>query len=66
MKFANFWPAAADRSSKEHIYETVFGFDGESDRSAITEHIKNIRAKLSKYGIDAIETIWGIGYKWNL
>lgn len=52
--------------SKEHIYETVFGLDGVSDSSAITEHIKNIRAKLSKYGIDAIETIWGIGYKWKL
>ncbi|MNW64764.1 Transcriptional regulatory protein SrrA [compost metagenome] len=52
--------------SKEHIYEAVFGFDGVSDSSAITEHIKNIRAKLGKYSIDAIETIWGIGYKWKL
>jgi DNA-binding response OmpR family regulator len=52
--------------SKEHIYEAVFGYDGESDSSAITEHIKNIRAKLSKYGMDVIETIWGIGYKWKL
>ncbi|MEC0123285.1 response regulator transcription factor [Paenibacillus pabuli] len=52
--------------SKEHIYEGVFGYDGASDSSAITEHVKNIRAKLSKCGIDAIETIWGIGYKWKL
>jgi two-component system, OmpR family, lantibiotic biosynthesis response regulator NisR/SpaR len=51
--------------SKEHIYEAVFGFDGESDSSAITEHIKNIRAKLNKAGIEAIETVWGIGYKWK-
>ena len=34
--------------SKERIYEHVFGYDGESDSSAITEHIKNIRAKLQK------------------
>ncbi|WP_342563604.1 response regulator transcription factor [Paenibacillus sp. FSL R7-0345] len=52
--------------SKELIYEAVFGFDGESDSSAITEHIKNIRAKLNKADIEAIETVWGIGYKWKL
>lgn len=50
--------------SKEKIYETVFGFDGESDSSAIVEHIKNIRAKLAKVGCSPIETVWGIGYKW--
>lgn len=52
--------------SKENIYEEVFGYDGESDSSAITEHVKNIRAKLGRYGLEAIETIWGIGYKWKL
>lgn len=52
--------------SKEHIYEAVFGYDGAGDSSAITEHIKNIRAKLGKFGLDAIGTIWGIGYKWKL
>jgi len=52
--------------SKEQIYEAIFGFDGESDSSAITEHIKNIRNKLSKYDLKVIETVWGIGYKWNV
>ncbi|WP_340026456.1 response regulator transcription factor [Paenibacillus sp. FSL K6-1096] len=52
--------------SKDHIYEGVFGMDGDSDSSAITEHIKNIRAKLARHGLEAIETIWGIGYKWKL
>lgn len=51
--------------SKEKIYENVFGFDGESDLSAIIEHIKNIRSKLKKLGINPIETVWGIGYKWK-
>lgn len=31
--------------SREQIYELVFGFDGIGDASAISEHIKNIRAK---------------------
>ncbi|WP_312505254.1 response regulator transcription factor [Lysinibacillus sp.] len=51
--------------SKEQIYETIFGFDGKSDSTAITEHIKNIRSKLHTFDIDVINTVWGIGYKWS-
>lgn len=51
--------------SKDQIYELIFGFDGIGDASAISEHIKNIRAKFQKYGKNPIETVWGIGYKWN-
>ena len=50
--------------SKERIYEGVFGFNGESDSLAVVEHIKNIRAKLTKQNASPIETVWGIGYKW--
>ncbi len=45
--------------SKEQIYEEVYGYDGESDSSAITEHIKNIRAKLKVFNKSPIETVWG-------
>ena len=51
--------------SKEQIYEAVFGFDGAADDSAITEHVKNIRAKLRAFGLQPIETVWGIGYRWK-
>ena len=51
--------------SKERIYESVFGIDGESDSSAVVEHIKNIRAKFNKFQVSPIETVWGIGYKWD-
>ena len=51
--------------SREQIYELVFGFDRIGDASAISEHVKNIRAKFQKYGKNPIETVWGIGYKWN-
>ncbi|WP_160687076.1 response regulator transcription factor [Clostridium sp. C2-6-12] len=51
--------------SKEQIYEKVFGFDGNSDLTAIVEHIKNIRNKLKKLELNPIETVWGIGYKWK-
>jgi len=52
--------------SLEQIIEKVFGFDSESDCSAIREHIKNIRGKLKQCHKQPIETVWGIGYKWNL
>lgn len=51
--------------SKERILEHVFGFDGESSSSAITEHIKNIRAKFQPFGINPVDTVWGIGYRWK-
>ena len=50
---------------KERIYEKIWGYDAEGDSSVIAEHIRRIRAKLSKYGEDSrIETVWGMGYKW--
>ena len=51
--------------SKDRIYERVFGYDKESDNSVITEHIKNIRAKCQRAGLEPIETVWGIGYRWK-
>lgn len=51
--------------TKEQLYEAVFGFDGTGDQSAVTEHIKNIRAKLRAVGQEPIETVWGVGYRWK-
>lgn len=50
--------------TREQIYESVFGFDGESDSSVISAHIKNIRGKLASCNTAPIETVWGVGYKW--
>ena len=51
--------------SKDQIYESVFGFDGEREVSTIVEHVKNIRAKLNQMNVNPIETVWGIGYRWK-
>ena len=55
--------------SRERIYEAVWGFDSEGDDSVIKEHVRKIRVKLQaaagKDYEDYIETIWGIGYRWN-
>ena len=51
--------------SKEQLYVAAFGYDGTADESAVTEHVKNIRAKLREAGAAPIETVWGIGYRWR-
>jgi DNA-binding response OmpR family regulator len=52
--------------SREQIYEAVFGFDGESNDNTIATHIMNIRSKLDVAGVSPIQTVWGIGYKWEM
>lgn len=53
--------------TKEQLYEKLWGFDAEGNSSSVTEHIKNIRSKLSEYDKDMeyIATVWGVGYKWE-
>jgi Response regulators consisting of a CheY-like receiver domain and a winged-helix DNA-binding domain len=51
---------------RERIYEAVWGYEAEGDSSVIKEHIRKIRAKLlAATGEEHIETVWGMGYKWN-
>ena len=60
---------AGQTFGKEQIYEAVFGYDGTADDTAITQHIKNIRAKLRTAGLASpetvLKTVWGLGYLWN-
>lgn len=53
--------------SREQIYEKVWGYDAEGDAATVTEHVKNIRAKISARDPDTeyISTVWGIGYRFN-
>ncbi len=51
---------------RERIYETIWGLDGEGSSDTIMEHIRKIRAKFAVYTTHSyIETVWGVGYKWN-
>ena len=60
---------AGQTFGKEQIYEAVFGYDGTADDTAITQHIKNIRAKLRTAGLASpetvLKTVWGVGYLWT-
>ena len=51
---------------RARIYEAIWGYDAEGDSSVVKEHVRKIRAKLHQVtGQDYIETVWGVGYKWN-
>ena len=56
---------AGQTFGKERLYEEAFGFEREADPSAVTEHIKNIRAKFRAAGCEPVETVWGVGYRWK-
>ena len=63
----NFWRCTGDRYFPGSRFTRRFlATAGESDDSAITEHVKNIRGKFRKAGLSPIETVWGIGYKWKV
>ncbi|WP_028986367.1 response regulator transcription factor [Thermicanus aegyptius] len=53
--------------SREQIYEKVWGCDAEGDSSTVTEHMKNLRAKIAAFDPDTeyISTVWGIGYRFE-
>lgn len=51
---------------RERIYDAVWGIEGDGSSDTIMEHIRKIRAKLAALSMHSyIETVWGVGYKWN-
>ena len=56
---------AGQTFGKEQLYTEAFGYERAADASAVTEHIKNIRAKFRAAGCEPVETVWGVGYRWK-
>lgn len=51
---------------RERIYDLVWGLDGDGNSDTIMEHIRKIRNKFAALTMHSyIETVWGVGYKWN-
>ena len=51
---------------RERIYDLVWGLEGDGNSDTIMEHIRKIRAKFATLSTHSyIETVWGVGYKWN-
>ena len=53
--------------SREHLLQSIWGYDFLGDTRAVDSHIKRIRAKLCKDGNGwDIRTVWGVGYRFEL
>ena len=53
--------------SREHLLQSIWGYDFLGDTRAVDSHIKRIRAKLCKPGNGwDIKTVWGVGYRFEL
>jgi len=51
---------------RDRIYETIWGLNGDGSSDTVMEHIRKIRAKLGAFTLHSyIDTVWGVGYKWN-
>ena len=52
--------------SREHLLQSIWGYDFLGDTRAVDSHIKRIRAKLCKPSNHwEISTVWGIGYRFE-
>ena len=52
--------------SRDQLREAVLGWDSEAGEDTMSMHVSNARAKLHHAGVDAIATVWGVGYKWQV
>lgn len=51
---------------RERIYESIWGLEADGENQVIKEHIRKIRLKLFEAtGKEYIETVWGVGYRWQ-
>ncbi|MDO4740005.1 MAG: response regulator transcription factor [Eubacteriales bacterium] len=52
--------------SREHLLQSIWGYDFLGDTRAVDSHIKRIRAKLcSEQNPWDIKTVWGVGYRFE-
>lgn len=53
--------------SREHLLQSIWGYDFLGDTRAVDSHIKRIRAKLCQDGNPwDIKTVWGVGYRFEV
>jgi DNA-binding response OmpR family regulator len=53
--------------SREHLLQSIWGYDFLGDTRAVDSHIKRIRAKLcQKDNPWDIKTVWGVGYRFEI
>lgn len=49
--------------SREHLLDSIWGFDFAGDVRTVDSHVARLRTKLGDWGIKHLKTVYGIGYK---
>ena len=54
--------------SRDTLFDRIWGMDSIGDTDTVTVHVNRIRAKIEENSSDPryIETIWGVGYRFNV
>lgn len=52
--------------SRLELVNRIHGYEFHGFERSIDSHVKNLRHKLSEHGVDAIETVVGVGYRMSL
>lgn len=53
--------------SREQLYNQIWDYNlAYNIDDTVKSHIKTLRRKLAQEGVECIETVWGIGYRFNL
>ena len=50
---------------RDQLLEKVWGFDFYGDDRTVDVHMKRLRAKLGKPADECLQTVWGVGYKFE-
>ena len=51
--------------SREQLLELVWVYEYYGDERTVDAHIKKLRQKIEKVGPQVIQTVWGVGYKFD-
>jgi DNA-binding response OmpR family regulator len=54
---------------REQIIVSLWGYNASTEERTVDSHIKNIREKLRQAGFPVdrfLQTVWGVGYKWEV
>ncbi|MGX7013863.1 response regulator transcription factor [Vagococcus silagei] len=51
--------------SREKLLELVWDYQYFGDERTVDAHIKKLRQKIEKVGAQVIQTVWGVGYKFD-
>lgn len=51
--------------TREQLLELVWNYEYFGDERTVDAHIKKLRQKIEKVGPQVIQTVWGVGYKFD-